>query len=264
MEPVIYCTDKLNDADVVKELGSLAVVVPVNFGDYLIFGIAENGKEDNQVRVLTERKKIHDLVSSIITGRYLSQVQAAHDAGYEIFVLIYEVEDMRPSPIDGNIEVKVWERVYNQSSKKTQLKHVWKPLSPQNISYSRFDQYLTELAFDAKIIVKRSRDYKETAAIIKAIWLNFQEPRRKHSSLQTIYTSSPPTALLHKPSLLRRMSKELKGIGWERSLEVEHHFESVRAMVNADVKEWESIPNIGRITAQKAVASLNGIKEWKE
>lgn len=261
MELVIYCTDQRNDQDVVKELGDLAVVVPVSFGDFLLFGVAENPQGGiDQVRVLIERKRIHDLVSSIITGRYLSQVQSARDAGYEILILIWE-GIIRPSPLNGNIEVPAWERTYNQLTKKYKTKPIWKPLSPQNISYSRFDQYLTELAFDAKIIVKHSLDYKETAAIVKAIWLNFQEPRRKHSSLQTIYTSSPPTALLHKPSLLRRVAKELPGVGWGRSLDVDQHFKSVRDMANASVKEWESIPNIGIITAKKVVSSLNGRKE---
>ena len=48
------------------------------------------------------------------------------------------------------------------------------------------------------------------------------------------------------PSLLRRVAKELPGIGWERSLLVESHWKSIRDMVNATPEEWTQIDGIGK------------------
>jgi len=62
--------------------------------------------------------------------------------------------------------------------------------------------------------------------------------------------------LLKPPSLVRRVAKELPGIGWERSLLVEETFDSVRTMVNAPLEQWLEIEGIGKGIATKVQEEL--------
>ena len=62
--------------------------------------------------------------------------------------------------------------------------------------------------------------------------------------------------LLQQPSLMRRVAKELPGIGWERSLVVEAKWDSVRDMVNAPVEEWLELDGIGKGIASRVQEEL--------
>ena len=108
----------------------------------------------------------------------------------------------------------------------------------------------------AGIMVKRSRDVQETAAIIKALWLNFQTAPSKHGSLHQMYSQPSGEVFLTRPSLARRVAKELDDIGWTLSAEVASRFPTVRDMVEASVKDWKTIPGIGAKIARKVVSSL--------
>lgn len=247
----LYVTESPNDDDLAKALGSMALRIPIPHGDVIFWG----NSDTDVIRILVERKKLGDMASCILDGRYLAQAQAARDAGIDVLILIAE-GNMRSNPEDGMIDVPVW----SIDPTTFKRKQVWVPLKP-TISYSRFDQYLTELDYLAGIIVKRSRDVLETAAQIKALWLNFQTPPSKHGSLHQIFESVPlGPVLLTRPSLVRRMAKELNGIGWSRSAAVAQHFFSIRAMVDATEEEWMTIEGVGKGTAMKVVAALQGLR----
>jgi len=246
----IYCSALPNDQDMIKALGSTAVPIPVPHGDCVFWGAADN---DEIIRICVERKKIGDISACILDGRYMSQAQAAKDAGMDTLILIVEGA-MRPSPEDGLVEVPIWQI----DAKTLRRKQFWEPVKPA-ITYSRFDQYLTELSYLAGIIVKRSRDVQETASQIKALWVNFQTPPSKHNSMHQIFVAPMGIVPLTRPSLIRRVAKELDGIGWGRSGDVAGKFPSVKAMVDATEKDWMSIPGVGRLIARKTVNSLNGL-----
>ena len=59
---------------------------------------------------------------------------------------------------------------------------------------------------------------------------------------------------------MRMVAKELPGIGWGRSQDVDKAFRSVREMVAADEKTWLGIPGIGKGIAGKVVRALRGGK----
>lgn len=244
----IYCTDKPNDTDLVSALGSLAVVIPIPHGDCVFWGV---GDQDTTIRILVERKKIGDMVNSVLNGRYLYQAQLARDAGFEILILIVEGR-IRESPEDGLLEIPAWVPLIRRRG--------WKPCVP-SIMYSRFDQYLSELDLFCDIMVKRSYDVAETAAVVRALANLFQGPPSSHQSLHSIYKPPPGQVSLTRPSLLRRVASDLPGIGWERSRLVAAKFQSVREMVNAEAKTWQEIDGIGKKTAQQVTCLLAGGKE---
>lgn len=243
---MIYCSSLPNDQDMIRALGSLALPFPVPCGDACFFGASDS--PDSSLRVCVERKKVHDMAACILSGRYLYQLQTAHDCGFDIFALILEGR-YDYSLDDGLVTIPGWDSVRGRSG--------WKPVKPA-IAFSRFEQYLTELEHMAGVIVKRSEHVRGTAAIIRSLWDGFQKPPDGHKSLKVIYKSVTGGVSLTRPSLVRRMASELPGVGWERSGIVAQHFVTVRAMINADDKEWRSLDGIGKITARRVVEAIGG------
>lgn len=242
---VIYCSNLPNDQDMIQALGSAAIPAPIKFGDCFFFGV---GDSDELLRVCVERKKVRDMASCIISGRYLNQLQSAKDEGkMDVLALVIE-RRYRPSPTDGLLEVLGYDKERGRSG--------WIPVVPE-ITFSRFDQYLTELQYLVGIIVKYAENVRETAAVIKALWDNFQTAPSDHQSLKVFYKPTL-SVLLHKPSIVRRVAAELPGIGWERSRVVAEHFPTVKAMCDAGESDWIELDGVGKKTAERVVRALRG------
>lgn len=246
---IIFTSCLPNDADMIKALGSCALPCPL-FTDCAFWGVGDN---DTVLKIGIERKKIGDIVACISDGRLIHQAQICKENQIDVFVVIVEGRVHR-NPDDGLLEVPVW----GINPRTLRRAEIYQPVRP-TISYSRFDQFLTELTYLAGIIVKRSENVHETADIIQALYTNFQTPPGKHNSLHQIYTRpNRDGVLLTRPGLVRRISKEFLGIGWERSRAVAERFKTVRELANADVKQWREIDGIGKVTAEKVVREING------
>lgn len=240
---MIFTSNLPCDQDMIRALGSMAI--PVNlFTDACFASIDEK-------LVCVERKKIGDLCSCINDGRFLFQMQRCKEAGSDYLVLVLEGR-YRRNPEDGLLEVPVW-----GINSRGNHAEIWKPVQP-TMQFSRFDQYLTELQRDVGIIVKHTENVRGTADVILALYQNFQTPADQHNSLHQIFKPPTPGVQLVRPSLVRRIASELPGIGWGRSGVVAEHFFTVKAMVEADWKEWDSLEGIGKKTAQKVVKALGG------
>jgi len=246
-EPVLFTSNLPNDQDLIAALGSAAFPVPLEFADVAFWG---NSGGEEALRVCIERKRLNDMASCIRDGRYLFQAQRAKEAGFDVLILVLEGR-VKPSPFDGQVLTPGWDHELGRKG--------WIPLIP-TVQYSRWCQFLFELSYFAGIHVVRSEDVRETAIIIKALWVNFQQSPDKHNSLHQMF--KPPAAgaiPLVRSSLLKRMAFELDGIGWERADAVAKHFKSVAEMVHADAKEWMKVDGVGKLTAQKAVVALNNL-----
>jgi len=239
---MIYTSDLPNDQDMIKALGSMAV--PVN-----LFTDACFSSVDGKV-IAIERKKIGDMASCVLDGRFLFQMQTCKEAGADYLVLILEGV-MRASPEDRLLEIPTW-GINGRTGRRAEI---WNPVKPV-IMHSRFIQYLLELQLLAGIMVFQTRDVKQTAAVILSLYSFFQKPMDDHSSLKQFHTERPPQVSLIRPGLVKRVAKELDGVGWTRAGDVAKHFSSVRDMINAPESEWKKIPGIGKKTAQKVVLAL--------
>jgi len=247
----IFTSNLRNDADMIKALGSVAI--PVN-----LFTDACFSSIDEKV-VAIERKKIGDMASCVLDGRFLFQMQTCKEVGADYLCLILEGR-YRRNPEDGLLEVPVW-GISPRSGKRAE---VWEPIRPTTM-FSRFDQYLTELQRDVGIIVKHTENVRGTADTILALYQNFQTPPDQHQSLNRIFKPPTPSVQLVKPSLVRRVASELDGIGWEWSKVVADRFKSVRDMIEADVAVWAGLEKVsgngkkrrlGKKTAEKVFSSL--------
>lgn len=239
----VYTSNLPCDQDMIRAIGSMAI--PVN-----LFTDACFSSIDEKI-ICIERKKIGDLAACINDGRFLFQMQNCKEAGADYLCLVLEGR-YRRNPDDGLLEIPVWG--FNSRGNHAEI---WKPVQP-TMMHSRFTQYLLELQRDTGIIVVHTENVRGTADTILALYQNFQTPQNEHKSLNRIFKPPTPSVQLVRPSLVRRIASELPGIGWQRSGVVAEHFQSVRAMIDADWKEWSSLDGIGKKTAQKVLKSLGG------
>jgi ERCC4-type nuclease len=247
----IFCSGLPNDQDMIKALGSCAIPCPL-FTDCGFWGVNDTGET---VLVGIERKKIGDIVACILDGRLMHQAQIAKENGIDVLCVIIEGR-IRSNPDDGLLEVPVW----GINPRTMHRAEMWQPVRP-TMTHSRFTQFLYELTYLAGIQVLRTENVAETASVIRALWDFYQKKPDDHRSLHKIFKRPPPTVNLIRPSLIRRISSELDGIGWEKSRAVEDHFGSVLDMVQANTDEWQKIPGIGKTIASRVFSSIrNGGK----
>ena len=257
---MVYCSNLNNDADMIKALGSIAVPLPIDHGDATFSGVNYQG---DSLLISIERKHLGDLAACITDGRYLSQAQKAKELGADVLVLILECGETRANPDDGILEMKVWHPFTNANGQH-KMREEWVPVRPV-IMNTRFQDYLFELTYLLGIVVMRSRDVKETARIIEALYSWFQ--RTEHGSLKQIYKQPPPVVSLVRPSLVKRIATELPGLGWDWGQAVSEKFKTVREMVDAKADDWANLEltsnkgrkhKLGTKTATKIVTALKG------
>jgi ERCC4-type nuclease len=225
---VIYLTTAANDRDLVRLFGDLAMAVPIPYGDFIFHGKV-NGEV---VRVCGERKKFSDLVACINDGRHVQQVQSAHEADFQYYFLVLEA---------------IWRETKDGEDTEFMQGNRW---IRAGMSYQRVDAYLNELTYLMGVTVKYSKSSRETVRIVRGMH-DFFEDTEAHSSLKKFYSAPMSPVLLTRPSLVRRVAKELPDIGWERSFTIEQRWSTVREMVNAPADEWIELEGIGKGIASK-------------
>lgn len=252
----IYTTNENNDQDLVKALGSLSTPMELACGDVNFLGY---WLDNERVWIWGERKKLSDLVNCVMdSGRLLRQIQDAHQAGFKHKFLIVEAM-YRRGPTNGLLEYR--------SGKEWKTYHL-NPRDPKSatVPYSRVSTYLDELRYYLNVHIYRTNGVRETADVIRDIYALFQQPPDQHNSLKQFATSPEPiSAFLSKPSLLRRMAKELPHIGWDRSKDIEEELGTARELcrVLAGLGEGETrekllgIEGIGKKTVEDIEKALD-------
>lgn len=242
---MIYLTEALNDRELIRLFGGLAVLAPIPHGDFCFFGkdVGKKDGADNNIRICGERKRTGDLINCVTySGRYLQQWRKAKEAGFERqFLVVEDDPPTRPSE-DGLLEVR----------KGTE----WTPYEPR-IMYRRIAMYLHELANYLQVQIIKSRGAWETVCQVVALYQMYQTPPEEHDSLKQFYVQPQPALQLYgEPSLLRRMAKELPGIGWIRSEAVEKAMGTVERMATATLEQWEAVPGVGEKIARDAYEGI--------
>ena len=232
---MILLTTAANDQDLLRYFGGIAIAAPIPLGDFIFEGLWVGGE---QIDILGERKKIPDLIQCINDGRHLNQVRGAREGGFRFIFLV--VEDIYRESNDGMVE-------YRRGT-------VWRST---NMEYHRMDSYLLQLDYYSGVSVFRSSHPKETAHRVINLYHMFQKPPESHKLLEGFYSAPAPVVPLNgRPSLVRRVAKELPGVGWELSGRAEMEFRSVREMVNADESRWEKLDKVGPGKSKRIIESL--------
>jgi ERCC4-type nuclease len=213
-----------------RALGAPVEFCTLEYGDAAFYGSGQ--------AVGIELKKIHDILQCVMTGRFSGHQLPGMARHYNEVYLI--VEGLwRPNPEDGVLEV---------------LRGGWVPvkIGKRSWMYRDFESFLSTIEVKGGARVKRSGSEDETARIVYNLyqWWQDYDGHRSHLALNR---SGRDAAIFTRPTLVRRVAAELPGIGFEKSGMIAGHFTTVRAMVDAKVKDWTALPGIGKTIAKGIV-----------
>ena len=186
------------------------------------------------IKVCGDRKKVPDLLACIDDGRHLNQIRSAYEAGFSRQFLV----------VEGMIKEGPNNTVVQRKNAR-----------PTETTYSRLKAYLHQIQYLVNVQVIHTRTVRETVHEIFHLYTMFQTPPEDHDSLKKFYVP-PYTPVTMKPSLMRRFSKELAYISWDRSKAVEKRFDTIQEMANATEEDWMDIPGFGEVIARSAVREL--------
>jgi len=223
---VILLTTAHNDKDLIPIFGSSAIPAAIPHGDFTFQGLWEEGKV---ISLCGDRKKFPDLVQCIGDHRHLDQVRAAREAGFDFIFVVLEAE---------------WRDKDGQAQYK---RSGWRDAG---IETARVQAYLLQLQYYGGVNVFQTKNKQETVRLVLALEKMFQSPPEDHSSLLGFHTQPAPLVSLYgKPSFLRRVLKELPGIGWELSERIElralEKGAELKDMMDWYYTDWEEIDGIG-------------------
>jgi len=222
--------------------GLPASISQLTFADFAFDG----GGPAGSMSIGIERKNISDLLNSLHTGRLSGHQLPGLVSTYDAVWLFVE-GSTRPG-ITGHLEYfdEKARRWYSAIS------------GHHSMQYTDFLAYLTSIETCTKLKVRRTESAEDTVTHIESLYRWWQKPWRDHKSFQGFHSVMPTHVELTPPSFMRRVVKEIRGIGWERSYQVERAFGNVLTMCMAEPGEWMQIDGIGKKLARNAVAQLRG------
>lgn len=235
---MIYITTAPNDAELMPYFPpGTAQFYPLYYGDAACVGAPVNG---TGTLWSGERKKLGDMLSCIRSGRHIEQVRRAYQAGWNKQTLIVQLDQPIRKGIGGLLEVRQGKSWVAHNS------------TGREFSYNEFADYLNEIYWLGGVQVIMTRSTKQSAEAIYDVHRVLSKPPEAHHILDQFYSAPiPRVSLLGVPSLIRRMSKELPGIGWELSERVEAKFGTVREMAAGSDDAWLDIEGIGQRTLDR-------------
>jgi ERCC4-type nuclease len=232
----------------------------LEFGDVCVPG---NGPDGTQYAIGVEHKTLEDALACMDNGRLAGHQLPGMRELYDVCWLV--LEGNYKAGEDGLIHVP--------------RKGGWVPLrlGPRGgVAYAAFEHWLLTLQLQGGLLVQKTANKKDSAAWIMSLRSWWAKNWDEHKSLKTFDRSKRPGMVSRDGAILlsnvaetargqkdvfRRVAAELPGIGWDRSKAVVQHFRSIRAMVEADEKEWKKVPGIGKKIAAAVVDVISRSKK---
>jgi len=226
--------------DPMRRFGIPVELTTLDYGDATWLGKGPDGP----LPVGVELKTIGDLLSSLVSGRLTGhQIPGMVQQYHQVWLVVEGM--VKPDRETGELQQ------FRGSG--------WRPieLGRRRFTYHDFSAFLATLETKAGVHVRQTEGRWETACLLASLyrwWQKDWESHRGHLAFEPVLRD---TALLSQPSLLRRLAKELPGVGWTKSAEVEAHFKTVDRMTSATEADWVQIKGIGKTLAGKIVAMLH-------
>lgn len=210
----------------------------------------EGNGPDGPALVGVERKHLADVVSSMHDRRLSGHQLKGMWQHYEYCYLL--IEDYWRADNDGGIEV------IRGSG--------WCPFRghTQGSGYRQLQNYLNTLEVLGGVIVLRTCNIRETAAVYASLAAWWSKEWAGHHSHDEVFTRQPGVAL-HRgkarlsyrvPGMVEKMAAQLPGID-QRCWEVGKKFPTVERMVNATYEEWLAVPGVGKMRAKEIMQALH-------
>lgn len=248
----IHVDDRIGSKEVAPILSSyLSFNCPVRrleFGDFF-FMAPQGGPGDDVTTVGIERKRIRDMIQSVMSGRLSGSQLPGMAETYDFTFLIIE-GDYVCNPYTKKLEIK------NAAGRYTD--RLW---NNRSLDYRTLDASINTIRLKTNVQVIKTYSIQHTAMEVFHLWSWFNsKPWSKHSShiaFPHLVHEGPISNVPGKPTYFRRMIKELPHIGWDRSSEAEHLFNGdLRRAVNADVETWNLIKGVSVKRAEEIVKAI--------
>lgn len=204
------------------------------YGDIAFQGRGEDGCP---VQVGVEYKKLPDLLQCISDGRFVGhQLPGMLECYNEVWLLLEGIwsEDRQSGVLT----------VPRGSGKWVQMRHT-------RLTANGLHGFLFTL--QNKLGIKLMQVSSRGAAVdwlyhLHRWWTHKEwEDHRAHQG----FDNSRTLSAVAQPGLVRRVAKELPGIGWERSAAVARRFPTVLEMAVADPAAWQEVDGIGEVLATR-------------
>lgn len=233
---MIYLDNRTGSAELFTPLQRRRLPVALTTLRFADVAFAGNGPH-GQVMVGIERKRITDLLQSLTTGRLSGHQLPGLVEDYAYRWLL--VEGSYRESEDGWVEMP--RRTKNEIVR---------------LRYSALENFLITIQLKGGLHVHRTWDLEESCAWIDALyrWWTKKEFTEHRSHLATHQAAD--YAVFFRPSLVHRMAMQLPGIDDGRAPDVARKFPTVKEMVEAEVKTWQSIPGIGPKIAANVVKAM--------
>lgn len=197
------------------------------FADIAWYG---NGPDDKQVKVGVEYKKLPDVLDCMMDGRFAAHQAVGMVEHYDRRYLLIEMQRHRFDRNNGILQRMKGNNWYDVMR------------NGRGFTYRDLEHWVTTVEEQAQFRVVKVYDEYESArwTFSKYTWYT-AKGWDEHDSFKQFHVPPPPTAAFVKPNVVRRVAKEIGGIGWDRSIPVATHFGSVYNLATADASDWASI-----------------------
>lgn len=240
----ILVDDRTGSAKIYGHLrhwGVPAELTRLEYGDAAFAGNGPKGP----VTVGIEMKKVHDALSCMGDGRFAGHQLPGLLANYDRVWLVVE-GTYRPDFGTGLL-------LAGGDKRREVVK------GNRRYMYRDFDNWLTSMEVGAGIRIRRTCDGFETARCVADLYGWWQKEWTDHRALHAIHEGDwGAISPLVRPSLLRRFCAILPGVGLEKSANAARVFGSIESAVRATQVQWEAVPGIGRVLAERIYNAIRG------
>jgi ERCC4-type nuclease len=249
---MITLDDRAGSRDLYSPLLSLGVKVQLGrlpFGDLSFVG---NGPDGIPQQIGIEHKRVSDVLQCITDGRFTGHQLPGLVGQYNRVWLWLEGEYRAGR--SGLLQRKL-------DSGRGEGRWVDCSMGRRSFHYHELESWLNTLEIKAGVHVRRTANQMESVTSIAALyrWWTGKDWEDHKSHLGFDLSGECDRALLLPPHFVRRVAKELSGVGWERSAAIVKHFGTDRGIVpliTAELEDWCRIDGIGKGTAVKIMREL--------
>lgn len=211
----------------------------LSYGDVSFLG---RGPGDEPIPIGIERKRLNDLVSSLLSARLNGHQLPGMLKAYKLCWIV--VEGTYRADDDGALIVPRrggWGRL---------------GLGRQGFMVESLEAWLLTVALRGGARVMHTRDDEHTARWLGALYKWWtQKTWDEHSGHLALDHAVPEhdAMMLVRPNLVQRWAAELPGIGYQKAMTVRQMFPTGLALACAPMQQWKTIVGIGDGIARNVV-----------
>lgn len=215
----------------------------LEWGDAMLTG---HGPDGSTISVGVEVKSIHDLLSSISTGRLgATQVPKMLESYDYSFLLYYGV--YRPNPVDNLLQVR-------RGKSWKQFK-----IGRRAVPYSYLEGFLITAEMFTPIRVRHLYDVNEVACWLRVMdhWL--EKPWDKHKALSVFDKSgqvSAPPNVNPVEAQIARTAASFPAIDFIKGWKIAKHFDSVGDFIAATPSRLAEVAGIGPVISRSTYDAI--------